>query len=187
VWRVYGPIFTAHVRSGWEGSRRRRPVRVKTRQLAMVGATPVSELRPDPFAPDRRRGETVDSTNRPAGVGPPASTSVVRCRWGRSSVSRVGYQRNGLMAVLDHDRFPFSCRCGRMDWRSPSLPGHQHSVAFRFAFSALNRGLRGLISGMAGPECDKTTWITIMPRVLVAMAIRSGTRARSHRRTAQPS
>jgi len=46
-------------------------------------------------------------------------------------------------AVLDHDRFPLSCRRGRMDRGAFALP----AASIKFAFSQLNTALRGLTSG----------------------------------------
>jgi hypothetical protein len=51
-------------------------------------------------------------------------------------------------AVLDHDRFPLSCRCGRMDCCA-FAPGYQHSVCLHRAEHAVT----GADLGMAGPEC----------------------------------
>jgi hypothetical protein len=45
--------------------------------------------------------------------------------------------------VLDHDRFPLSCRRGRMDRGAFALP----AASIKFAFSQLNTALRGLTSG----------------------------------------
>jgi hypothetical protein len=54
-------------------------------------------------------------------------------------------------AVLDHDRFPLSCRCGRMD-RDAFAPGHQHSVRLQHA----EHGVTGADLGMAGRNATTT-------------------------------